>query len=158
MRLLTWILFGFVAMLIGLGSYFVGVYQGKYSGWIEGKKPPLIQVEIAEKKVPVYLGTYCWAQKPELFSMNGQASCVDSISPQEAAKRLQPAVVPGGSTIHYEPPQRIKRFEPKNLTRPGDENKDFSYEVPTEKGKYVYSVQAEWAQGSAEYYFYLEVK
>lgn len=119
--------------------------------------PPTPALTVDGKNVPVVQGSYCWAKY-------GRGLCVDTVSPPELVKQLEPVpVVPGARlTIDF-------KYKPKTgslLVHKWVDGQPVSQELeqgnvivlPKQKGKHVYDFSAEWKEGSASYAFIIEVK
>lgn len=120
-------------------------------------RPPQPIVTVEEKQIPVKQGSYCW----ETWL---RGTCVDMISPSDMVSNVQPVVVAPGAevsiTFKQEPNKNTLGVNLWKEEAPVDvaltENKTF--QVPQEKGVYIYSCFAYWDQGSSSYVFVVEVK
>jgi len=138
-------------LLIALGGYWLGK---EYTSM-----PPEPVVSIGERNVPAIRGTYCWSSL-----MKGV--CVDTAAP--------PGIISfeNHTTVSAAPGTEVKiDFEEQPLkdsiylSRWLDDEKDIQvplkgnmFELPKDKGTYVYSVSANWNNGDAVYAFVIEVK
>lgn len=140
-----------VAILIGFGGYLLGK---EYAAG-----PPEPAVAIGEKEVPAIRGTYCWSSLVKNI-------CEDSLSAPAiiSFKNQKPLSADPGAevTIDFnEQPLKDSIY----LSRWLNDEKDIQvplkgnmFELPKDKGTYVYSVSANWNNGDAVYAFVIEVK
>ncbi|MEK5469820.1 hypothetical protein MKY64_33030 [Paenibacillus sp. FSL R7-0210] len=101
------------------------------------------------ESVPVEISTYSWGAK-ELYG-----------GPWEAMEEKDPEIIPGGSTINIQfdsTPDSIlirehfSKYKFKDIT---DSNQ---FNIPDDKGTYIYGVMATWKKGSAIYALKIQVE
>ncbi|WP_258000515.1 hypothetical protein [Bacillus sp. Marseille-P3661] len=144
-----------ICLVVAMFSFAIYlVMSGSFSS-----KPPSPIITVAEKKVEVAQGSYCW---------NGLFNnvCADTISPSELIKfhGVKPTIVSPESKIKIkfkiEPNEHSlgvnKWLSDGNIeSAPLDKN---ILTVPKEKGIYVYDVFARWEKGDSSYAFVIEVQ
>jgi len=134
---------------------------GCSNGNLTSSKPPKVFIEIANEKIDIKLGTYCWGN-----------TCVDTAGPVEMLEGKVPIKVNPGEKIKflmdYEPLPNSVYFLQINggKKKLGGLVEDHEFIAPAQKGLYYYSYGVWWmdekqenvSNGDAFYVFALEVE
>ncbi|SFJ68892.1 hypothetical protein [Thermoflavimicrobium dichotomicum] len=125
-------------------------------------KPPLPTITADGKKVSAVRGSYCWKS-------GNKGECVDAIESTELVKNHQPIPVlpqtkllihfdypPKGGTLKAEQWSNGKTWADGKVKPIPIQNQ--SMILPHEKGKYIYHIYGNWKEGSASYFFVIEVR
>lgn len=119
--------------------------------------PPTPALTVDGKNVPVVRGSYSWYKY-------GRGINVDTVSPPELVKQLEPVPVAPGArlTIDFTYKPRTGSLLVNKWVGGQPVSQDLEQGnvivLPKQKGKYVYDFFAEWKEGSASYAFIVEVK
>jgi hypothetical protein len=104
---------------------------------ITGQLPPMTQLTVSGIELPTTLSNFCW----------NDSGCPDYPPLLDVLKKIIPTIVEAGSTINinipYDPkPSLVTLIDLVSGYEVLLENNTF--DLPTEKGDYYYSVKAEW--------------
>ncbi|WP_208607734.1 hypothetical protein [Paenibacillus pectinilyticus] len=129
-----------------------------------GETPPQPVITFENKAISVYQSSYCWNN-----ASKGTGTCADYAAPSEQLKDKDKDRVKAGGRLTY----KFHVKNPTEITLTQSHNGTFtevplvgeSFEVPTEKGIYYYSLSAVWlkdtksrvSEGSSSYTFVIEV-
>ncbi|MBN6188982.1 hypothetical protein JQN58_19190 [Aneurinibacillus sp. BA2021] len=110
--------------------------------------PPLPVLTVGERTVAAFQNSYCWS---------GKKSCVDFISPVLQVRTESPVPVPSAATLDIRfatPPKpgtlHVYEWIGDNKTMPV-EVQNSTFTLAKNKGIHIYSLSAEWDEGSAYY-------
>ncbi|MHC0038255.1 hypothetical protein [Pseudoneobacillus sp. C159] len=155
------LLLGFFCLLIiGVGPYFI--FKLYATDLTDENFPPHMAafITIGEDEFPIEEGGYKWERRKGLGMETVQT---DHAGPSQMAQYLEP--------IHVKPNQKlgIKIEKDPDIAavylwnEEGRRLKEIQLDVnqiivPSESGKYIYEVIANWANGSVSYTFVVELK
>lgn len=124
-----------------------------------GGTPPQPDVNVVNgESIQVYQSSYCWGN-----------TCADYVGPEEMLKDKEKETVTAHATIKFKfegkQPTEISLSKSHNGAHSQEIISENSFQAPTEKGTYYYSLSATWlkdkekriSEGSSSYVFVIEV-
>lgn len=127
--------------------------------WNYTKGIPSLSVKADDKILEVTQGTYCWSSLTS-------SECVDKIAPAQMVKEkfVTPTTVKPGAVLSYQFSKKpLKNSESVSLEDEAENSMDVNvtnqtFKAPTKKGRYIYTISADWDKGDVSYVFAIDVK
>jgi hypothetical protein len=120
-----------------------------------GNTPPMPTLTVNQKNIDFELGSYTWRSLVK-------TTIADAASPTILVKDLTPHDVSPKSHLSI----KFSKKPEKIFLSQWEDNKelnqielqDNSFQLPTEKGTYIYSIRSQWNNGSGTYAFVIRVE
>lgn len=142
------ILLVIVIVIIGGGAY-----------WNYSSSMPSLTAKVDNTKLDVAEGSYCWSS----LTSN---ECVDKISPAQMIEKgeITPTTAKPDAVLSYKFSKKpLKNSESVSLEDEAENSMEVdvtnqTFKAPTKKGRYIYTISADWDKGRSSYIFVIDVK